>query len=124
MSVRILIVEDHPANQKLMSYLLESRGYQVLVADTGEEALELVEREDFDLILCDIRMTGMDGDEVARRLKADPRHCRIPLVAITALVHPGDRDQMLMAGFDGFISKAASPHLFVQQVQSFLPGAE
>ena len=124
MAVHILVVEDHPANQKLMAYLLGTCGYLVQLAATGEEALELAQQVDFDLILCDIHMTGMDGYEVARRLKGDPKRCRIPLVAVTALVQSGDREEVLAAGFDGYIAKAIAPQLFIQQVQSFLPVRE
>lgn len=121
MSTRILIVENHPDSQKLMAYLLEKSGYQVLLADTGEEGIELAQHENFDLILCDICMSGTDGYEVARRLKAESKCCRTPLVAVTALTRPGDRDQVLAAGFDGYVSKAIAPQLFIRQIQGFLP---
>lgn len=124
MPARILVVEDHPDSRKLMAYLLEHCGHQVLVAGTGEAALEIAQREAFDLILCDIYMAGIDGYEVARRLKANPRCSRTPLVAVTALVRPSDLEQVLAAGFDGYVTKAISPQLFLQQVQSFLPGGE
>ena len=124
MSARLLIVENHPASQKLMRYLLEKSGYQVQLADTGEEGIELALREEFDLILCDIRMSGMDGYEVARRLKTDPKCCRTPLVAITALTGPGDRDLVLAAGFDGYVAKAIAPQHFIRQVEGFLSGSK
>lgn len=124
MSARILIIEDQPANQKLMLTLLENCGYQVQIAGTGEEGIELAQRETFDLILCDIRMPGMDGFEVARHLKADPKCCQTKLVAITALTRLSDRDQLVAAGFDGYVPKAIAPQLFIQQVQSFLSGGE
>jgi two-component system cell cycle response regulator DivK len=119
-SARILVVENHPASQKLMAYLLENDGHHVRLASTGEEALELVQHEEFDLILCDIRMSGVDGYEVARRLKTNPKHSRIPLVAVTALVQTGDREQLLSAGFDGYVPKASSPQRFIELIQSFL----
>jgi CheY-like chemotaxis protein len=124
MSVRILIVEDRPDNQKLMAYLLTKCGYQVLVADTGEEGIEMALRQDFDLILCDVRMAGIDGYEVARRLKSEPKCCRTPLVAVTAMTRPSDRDELLAGGFDGFVPKAISPLLFLRQIQNFLPSSE
>lgn len=120
MSAHIPIIED----QQLMVTLLAKCGYEVLLAGTGEEGIELAQRETFDLILCDIRMSGMDGFEVAHRLKADPKCCQTPLVAITALTRLSDRDQLLAAGFDGYVPKAIAPQLFIQQVQSFLSGSE
>ena len=107
-----------------MAYLLEKCGYQVLLADTGEEAIELAQNEQFDLILCDIRMSGADGYEVARRLKSEPNCRRTTLVAVTALTRPSDRDQVLEAGFDGYVPKAIAPQLFIQQIQSFLPSSK
>ena len=120
MSARILVVEDHPASRKLTAYLLEKSGFEVRVADCGEEALELTEHEAFDLILCDIHMPGIDGYEVAQRLKGDPKYNRIPLVAMTALVGAGHAENLLAAGFDGVVLKDIGPKCFVQQVQSFL----
>jgi len=119
---QILLIENHPANQKLMAYLLEKSGFQVVVADSGEEGIKLAQSQPFDLILCDIRMAGIDGYEVARRLKADPKSHWIPLVAVTAMTRPSDGDQVLAAGFDGYVPKAIAPKLFIRQVQSFLPG--
>ena len=120
MTTRICIIEDHPDNQKLMAYLLESCGYQVVLADTGEAGLEFAHRENFDLILCDVRMSGIDGYDVARLLKADPKCCHTRLIACTALTTLADREEAFAAGFDGCISKAIAPRLFIQQVQSFL----
>jgi two-component system cell cycle response regulator len=119
---RILIIENHPANQKLMAYLLEKSGCQVVLADNGEDGIRLAQGEAFDLILCDIHMTGIDGYEVARRLKVDPKCRSIPLVAVTAMTRPSDRDQVLSAGFDGYVPKAIAPKLFIRQIQSFLAG--
>jgi two-component system cell cycle response regulator len=119
---RILIIENHPANQKLMKYLLEKSGYEVTLADTGEEGIGLAQGETFDLILCDIYMTGIDGCEVARRMKADPKCRWTPLVAVTAMTRPSDRDQVLAAGFDGYVPKAIAPKQFIAQIQSFLRG--
>ena len=121
-SPQILIIENHPANQKLMAYLLEKSGCQVVLADSGEDGIRLAEAGPFDLILCDIFMTGIDGYEVARRLKANPKCRSIPLVAVTAMARPGDRDRVLAAGFDGYVPKAISPKLFIEQVKRFLTG--
>jgi two-component system cell cycle response regulator len=117
---RILIVEDNPANLQLMSYLLQSFGYPAESAMDGEEALALVYREPFELIICDIQLPKMDGFEVARRLKGNGPFREIPLVAVTALAMVGDRDKVLSAGFDGYISKPIVPKTFVKQVEAFL----
>jgi two-component system cell cycle response regulator len=120
MTARLLIVEDNADNLKLMSYLLRSFGYQVLSAQDGEEGLAIVASEALDLIICDIQMPGIDGYEFARQLKADPRSDKIPLIAVTALAMVGDRDKVLAAGFDGYITKPIVPRAFVNQVETFL----
>src|SRR4051812_43861918 len=103
MAARILIVEDNPDNTELMAYLLQAFGYSPLTAREGEEGLEVARRELPDLILCDIHLPKLDGFEVPRQLKGDPRLCTTPLVAITAFAMVGDRERMLAAGFDGYL---------------------
>lgn len=120
MAARILIVEDNPANLKLMSYLVKAFGHNVLAAHDGEEALEVVRRQSLDLIVCDIQLPKFDGYEVARQLKNHPALRRIPLVAVTALAMVGDRDKVLAAGFDGYIAKPIVPQTFVKQLEAFL----
>ena len=116
----ILVIEDNPANRELMTYLLKAFGYAVIAADDGAKGLELARREMIDLIICDIHLPGMDGYEVASRLKEHPVLCRIPLIAVTALAMVGDRDKVLAAGFDGYIAKPIEPEMFVGQVESFI----
>ncbi len=120
MPPHILIIENHPDNQRLMAYLLERSGYQVSLASTGEEGIETALNAEFDLILCDICMPGIDGYEVARRLKADTRYAKTPLVAVTAMLHPSDHDRILAAGFNGYAAKATAPHQFLEYVRGFL----
>jgi two-component system cell cycle response regulator len=117
---KILIAEDNPANLQLMVYLLQSFGYSIEPAHDGEEALAMIYREAFDLIICDIQMPKTDGFEVAQRLKGPGPFRDIPLVAVTALAMVGDRDKVLAAGFDGYISKPIMPKTFVKQVEAFL----
>ncbi len=120
MAAGILIIEDNPANLELMEYLLTAHGYTVLTARDGEEGLEAARRERPDLILCDIQLPGIDGYEVARRIKASSALRDIPLVAVTAFAMVGDRDKVLAAEFDGYLSKPIAPETFVQQVENFL----
>ena len=117
---RIMIIEDNPANLELMTYLLKVFGFAVLSAGNGVEGLEMVRRERVDLVICDIHLPKMDGYEVAKELKGDPELRWIPLVAVTALAMVGDRDKVLAAGFDGYISKPIEPELFVKQVEAFM----
>ena len=117
---RILVIEDNPTNLQLMVYLLQAFGHTPLEAGDGETGLELIHQERPDLILCDIHLPGMDGFEVASQLKSHRTLRLIPRVAVTALAMVGDRDRILSAGFDGYITKPITPETFVSQVEAFL----
>lgn len=121
MAARILIIEDNPTNLELMSYLLEAFGYQIATACDGEEGLQAAQRDWPDLIICDVEIPKINGVDVARRLKGDAGLRWIPLLAVTAFAMVGDRDRVLAAGFDGYISKPINPERFVREVEAFLP---
>lgn len=123
MRARVLLIEDNPANMQLMSYLLGKFGYETLAAIDGQSGLERAAAEAPDLILCDVQLPGIGGREVVRRIKADPELSRTPVIAVTAFAMAGDREDLLAAGFDGYISKPIAPELFVDQVAAFLPTA-
>src|SRR5579859_695035 len=118
---RILVIEDNEANLELIVYLLQAYGHQTMSAGDGEKGLELAGRESPDVILCDIQLPGIDGYEVACRLKAVPELRLIPRVAVTAMAMVGDRDKLLAAGFDGYIGKPIKPETLVREVEAFLP---
>ena len=118
---RILIIEDNSENMQLMVYLLRAFGHSTNEAVNGELGLANIQSEQPDLILCDLQMPGIDGFEVARRIKLDPKLDRVPLIAVTAYAMVGDRDKVLAAGFDGYIPKPINPESFVAQVDVFLP---
>ncbi len=101
---RIMVVEDHPANQYVARSLLESLDCSVRVAGTGAEALEWLSRERFDLVFMDCQMPGMDGYETTRRMRA-VLHRYIPVVAITANAMVDDKQRCLQAGMDDFLPK-------------------
>lgn len=120
---RILVMEDNPINLELMTYLLHAWGHETLSAVDGASGIEMAMRERPDLIVCDIEMPGIDGYEVARRLKADPALAGVPVVAVTAFAMVGDRDKALQAGFDAHFAKPIDPSRFVADLARFLPGA-
>ena len=103
-----------------MVYLLEAFGHEALQAHDGAEGIELVRTERPELVLLDIHMPRMDGYEVVRQLRRDPRCDRIPLIAITALAMVGDRERVLASGFSGYIAKPIDPEAFPAQVDYFL----
>jgi two-component system, cell cycle response regulator len=120
MSARIVIIEDNPANLELMTYLLQAFGHTTIGATDGREGIELVRKEQPDLVVCDIQMPGVDGFEVARQLKSYPTTRAIPLIAVTALAMVGDRDKILSAGFDGYLAKPIVPETFVGHVETYI----
>ena len=105
--LHILVAEDNPVNQTLTARLLQKRGHTVAIAETGRAALELTERESFDLILMDIQMPEIDGLEVAATIRRREQSGgkRIPIIAMTAYAMVGDRDRCLRAGMDHYLSK-------------------
>lgn len=109
--LRILVAEDNPVNQTLAVRLLEKKGHSVAVAETGKIALELLEREPFDLILMDIQMPEMDGLEVTARIRRRemPGGRHIPIIAMTAHAMVGDSERCLHAGMDHYLSKPLNP---------------
>ena len=102
---KILVVDDEDRNLRLMEALLAPLGHTVILAVDGRDALQKVNADEPDLILLDVNMPGMDGFEVARRLKADPQTSVIPIVMVTALKDVADRVKALEAGADDFLNK-------------------
>ncbi|GAA0715452.1 response regulator [Dokdonella soli] len=121
MRARILIIEDNAANLELIRYLLESSGYEALVATDGLEGVALARREMPDLVLCDLQMPQLDGYGVLKQLRADPICHGLPIVAVTAFSMRGDEERVLTAGFDGYLSKPIDPEIFITQIEVFLP---
>jgi len=121
MSARILIIEDNPANMELMAYLLRAFGYHVDVAPEGQTGLAAAGRSLPDLIICDIEMPGTSGFDVLHALRQHAPTNRIPALAVTAYAMVGDRERVLAAGFDGYMSKPIDPETFVKEVEAFLP---
>lgn len=123
MPARILVIEDNKVSLELVQYLLKSFGYGSFAACNGQEGLRLARQENPDLILCDLQMPLMNGYEVIQELIKDPQLKLIPVIAVTALSMPGDRENVLANGFAGYIPKPIDPETFVQTIEQFL-GAE
>ena len=120
---RILIIEDNPANVELMSFLLGAYGHTPLSAADGPRGVAAARSERPDLIACDVNLPGMDGFAVLAALKTEPLLAGVPILAVTALAMAGDREKVLAAGFDGYISKPIEPESFVAELEAFLAAA-
>lgn len=117
---RILCVDDEPNNLKLMEGLLVPEGYEVVLVDKGERALEELNNQRIDLVLLDIMMPGMDGFEVCRAIKSDEEHRNIPVIMITALTAKKDRIKGIEAGAEEFLSKPFDEAEVLARVQMLL----
>jgi two-component system cell cycle response regulator len=118
MTARVLVVDDVDANVKLLEARLTAEYFEVRTARSGAEALNICARERADVVLLDVMMPGMDGFEVCRRLKADPRTQHIPVVMITALDQPSDRVKGLEAGADDFLTKPVDDIALITRVRN------
>jgi two-component system, sensor histidine kinase and response regulator len=124
--LNILVVEDNLINQKVALRLLEKRGHTVVVAETGNRALELVDQRPFDLILMDVQMPEMDGLQAtaAIRQRELTRGKRIPIIAMTAHAMVGEKERCLQAGMDGYISKPLQINELFAAIENVLPPTE
>ncbi|MCI0394867.1 MAG: hybrid sensor histidine kinase/response regulator [Chloroflexi bacterium] len=118
----ILYIEDDQASQRLVKRVLESHGYRVFVASEGLEGIAIARQEQPHLILMDINLPTMDGQEITTRLRSLPYFSNTPIVAVTANTSPGSRQQALAAGCSGFLTKPIDVVQFPKQVESFLQG--
>jgi two-component system cell cycle response regulator len=118
MTARVLVVDDIPANVKLLEARLSAEYFDVTTAYSGAEALAACERAECDIVLLDVMMPDMDGFEVCRRLKSNPATHHIPVVMVTALDQPSDRVAGLKAGADDFLTKPVSDIALIARVRS------
>jgi CheY-like chemotaxis protein len=116
----ILIVEDNLMNLKLIRDVLQIEGYETLEAETGETGVELARERHPAVILMDVNLPQMDGREAMKILKADASTRQIPIIAVTSLAMKGDRERLLAAGFDGYISKPIDIKELPRLVESYV----
>jgi len=102
---KILVAEDNPANRELMHEVLSGRGYEVIEASDGQEALQKIEETRPDLVLLDIQLPVLDGFAVLTKLRENPDYKGLRVVAVTANAMREDREKGIKAGFDAYISK-------------------
>jgi two-component system cell cycle response regulator DivK len=117
---RVLLVEDNEKNMKLLRDVLTAKGYRVVEATSGEDAVTRTLADEPQLVLMDVQLPGIDGVEALRRVRADARTARVPVVALTAQAMDGDRDRFLAAGFDGYLSKPVDIVELLATVASYM----
>ncbi len=116
--LRVLLVEDNPANQKLATYILLDRGHAVAIAGDGEQALALIQQHEYDVILMDVQMPGMNGLEATAAIRErEGGLSRVPIIAMTARAMKDDRDRCLSAGMDGYLPKPVNAKEMVALVE-------
>jgi CheY-like chemotaxis protein len=117
--LRVLLAEDTPANQKLVLYILGRRGHLVEAVPNGQQALQWLRQEDFDVVLMDVQMPVMDGFQATAAVRKfdDPLKARVPIIAMTAHALMGDRDRCLEAGMDAYISKPIKSRDLIELVE-------
>ena len=120
MSKRILVVEDHEENRRIVRDLLTSAGLEMIEAHTGEDGVRLAESERPDLILMDIQLPGLDGYEATRRIKANPALRSIPIIAVTSYALSGDEMKAREAGCDDYVAKPFSPRALLAKIREHL----
>ncbi len=124
--LRILLAEDNPINQTVAARMLEKSGHRVVPVADGLQALEMLERERFDLVLMDVQMPNMDGIEATLAIRAREKHSgrRIPIIAMTAHAMKGDAERCKNAGMDGYISKPVHADELCRLIQEILTANE
>ena len=104
-SLRILVAEDNLINQMVVSRVLQNFGHQICLVKNGEEAIREFQRQPYDVILMDIQMPVVGGEEATARIRALENGSKVPIVALTAHAMAGDREYYLAAGMDGYVTK-------------------
>lgn len=121
---RILVIEDQELNRKVVRIVLQSKGYTVVEATDAIEALASLEDAIPQLILMDIALPGQSGEDLTKRIKANLAWVDIPIIALTAAAMSGDKERILKAGCDDYLSKPIDITVLVERVETHLRRTE
>ena len=116
----VLVAEDNPVNRELLRELLEAWGYRVIEAFDGQEALRMIEQNHPEILLLDIGMPVLDGFAVMRKIRENPSLATLTVLAVTAYAMQGDRENVLNAGFDGYLSKPINARDLANELERLL----
>jgi two-component system cell cycle response regulator DivK len=118
--MHVLYIDDEPSNRMLVRRILMAEGFTVEEADSASTGLEKAMAHPPDIILMDISMPGVDGLTATRQIRETPSLAHVPVIALTALVMAGDREMILAAGCDGYISKPINIDSFVDEMMQYV----
>lgn len=124
MKDKILIVEDNPQNMRLIEMILRVKGYTLLKATDGEQALDMAMRELPDLILMDIQLPKMSGLEVTKKLRENPAFSHIPIIALTAYAMKGDKERFIDGGCNAYLPKPFDTRELSRVIAEMLPNTK
>jgi CheY-like chemotaxis protein len=113
----VLVIEDNEDNMELITFILESNGYQTIKAETGRQGFELTLQERPDFIILDIQLPDILGTEVLRMIRESEVGDSIPIISMTSYAMAGDREKLLAAGCDGYIEKPIDPLSVMDQIK-------
>ncbi len=117
---RVLVIEDNEDNMELITFILESNGYQTLKAETGRQGFELTLQERPDFIILDIQLPDILGTEVLRMIRESEVGDSIPIISMTSYAMAGDREKLLAAGCNGYIEKPIDPLSVMNQIKKII----
>jgi len=118
--ISVLVAEDNPVNRELLRELLEVQGYNVMEAADGQEALRMIEVNHPECLLLDIGMPVLDGFAVMRKIRENPGFATLAVLAVTAYAMQSDRENILNAGFDGYLSKPINARDLANEIECLL----
>ena len=117
---RILVVDDEPHIRRVLSAILGSKGYDVLMASDGSQGLEELGNEAVDLVILDLMMPGANGIEILAKIRSDPLRAETPVIILTAKGQDADRDAALAGGANDFLTKPFSPKKLIARIEEIL----
>jgi two-component system, sensor histidine kinase and response regulator len=119
MTIRVLLAEDNPDHQKIVTFILSGRGHAVDIAGDGQQAIHMAQENRYDVIVMDMKMPGMDGLEATKAIRTrENGNRRVPIIALTAYAMKGDRERCLAAGMDGYLSKPINGQEMIMLVET------
>jgi CheY-like chemotaxis protein len=117
---KVLIAEDNPVNRELLREVLEARGYEVIEACDGQQALQQIEKSQPDILLLDLGMPVMDGYATIRHIRENPAIAKLSVLAVTAYAMQSDREKVMESGFNGYLSKPINSQLLTAELERIL----